>query len=85
MSAALERVIAEQQSEIDRLHVVLDQRFRDTVKNNELIDRLAFAVFRSMDKATMVQADRDALRAAMRSLNYCTTCEQPSCECQESE
>ena len=79
---SLERVIAEQQAEIDRLHVVMDQRFKEAVRRTEQVDRLAQAAFRSMDKATMSQAERDALRAALHALDYCTTCEQMPCECE---
>ena len=79
---SLERVIAEQQATIDRLHVVLDQRFKEAVRRTEQVDRLAQAAFRSMDKATMDLVKRDALRAALHALDYCTICEQMPCECE---
>lgn len=79
---SLERVITEQQSEIDRMRVVLDQRFKETVRRIEQVDRLAQAAFRSMDKATMDQANRDALRTALYALDYCMKCEMMPCECE---
>ena len=79
---SLERVIAEQQAEIDRLRKASVSHFDDWVRHNALVEKLVEAAFRSMDTATMDLVKRDALRSAVRALGYCTTCEQMPCECE---
>ena len=79
---SLERVIAEQQAEIDRLRKASVSHFSELVKRNAKVDTLAEAAFIAMDSSVTDQAKRDALRYALQSLDYCMTCEQMPCECE---
>ncbi len=80
MSAALERVIAEQQKEID------DWKERDLKhieawqRHNKRVEDLVGNVFLCLDDVTD-QATRQALINCVRALGYCTTCESAPCEC----
>ncbi len=80
MSAALERVIAEQQKEID------DWKERDLThievwqRHTKRVDDLVRNVFLCLDDVTD-QAIRQALINCVRALGYCTSCESAPCEC----
>lgn len=84
MSEALERVIAEQQQEIDRLRK-LQQSSLDAWRKNDrtLVDvsNYAFALIR----APTDRRYQMALKNALRDLGYCLFCEQRPCACDEEE
>ena len=81
MSAALERVIAEQQKEID------DWKARDLThievwqRHHKRLDDLMRAVFVYMYEPTTPQY-KQSLIAAIRDIGYCVTCEASPCECE---
>lgn len=82
MSAALERVIAEQQATIDRLKQVIDQNNDYLQKNYLAREKLAYAVFGVLNH----RAEKmyfDALREEIRAQGWCLYCECLPCECDD--
>ena len=82
MSEALERVIAEQQKEIDHLRERLDSSYRTLNKNHADYVALKDAAFGAMDWPDDTRY-RMALRDALRGQNWCLTCRECPCECDE--
>lgn len=92
MSAALERVIAEQQTRIDRLTREVD-RGHETLakmwtKHNGLFEDFARLVDATISKDDdLLKIDsyrklRHACRLQMLDAGYCMTCYNFNCECQ---
>lgn len=80
--SALERVIAEQQKEID------DWKARDLThidawqRHHKRLDDLMQAVFVYMYEPT-IQQHKQSLIAAIRAIGYCVICEANPCECED--
>lgn len=95
MSTALERVIAEQQAEIDRLKARLDRDLQYArVRDESLLEifQRAASVAEWRGLADCWKKDKEpewqkfvtarlALRTALREHGFCTTCHSMTCEC----
>mgnify|MGYP000968996531 CR=1 FL=1 len=84
MSKALERVIAAQQAEIDRLKAMQESADRYAIVRAGQIDRMASAAFGFMNDTKSTEWRRE-LMDAVCSLGYCRHCECAPCECQYEE
>lgn len=80
MSAALERVIATQQAEIDRMNKRIGQYQTYAQQNLKSRERLAYAAFGLINEPT--SHDRMwALKMELQAQGWCTFCEAAPCEC----
>lgn len=82
MSAALERVIAEQQKEIDRLRLMEknnDLRWRH---ENAAVERLALAAFSVLSYPESPECHFELKRAVV-DMGFCPRCEFRPCECDD--
>ena len=77
--SALERVIAEQQAEIDRLKRWRDSNDLQWQKHHQRREKFMEAVFSYYHGPT--PEARIALLHAIQAEGYCITCEQSPCEC----
>jgi hypothetical protein len=82
MSEAFERVIAEQQREIDRQKSVIDQNNKYLEKNFKQREKLKDAVFLFINAPNNYEY-RNELREELRNQGWCLSCEQMPCECEE--
>jgi len=80
MSAALERVIAEQQAEIDIIRKYRKVDAERWVTMNKGIENLVEAAFCLINNPTSHDATM-TLKMALAYQGYCLTCEQSPCEC----
>lgn len=80
MSAALERVIAEQQAEIDRMKKHIDMNNDYLQKNYRSRERLAQACFGFINEPTSHEA-MWALKMELQAQGWCVLCESSPCEC----
>lgn len=80
MSAALERVIAEQQKEIDRLKALQDHNIKAWERENKLVEHLALMAFSVINNHESPEC-HFALRQALIAMGFCQTCECNPCEC----
>lgn len=80
MSAALERVIAQQQAEIDRLKSTIEQNNRYLEINFREREKFKDAAFTFINHPTNPDA-RMGLQLALRDQGWCLTCETMPCEC----
>ena len=81
MSAALERVIAEQQKEIDRLTASAHKHIEGWERHHKKLERLVAAAFAVLDEPDASPEEHFDLKQALMSLGYCPTCEAAPCEC----
>lgn len=79
MSAALERVIAEQQKEIDIIRKYREVDAERWVKRNADFEKLAQAAIMALDSQS--PEDHFHLRRTLIAMGWCLTCEQSPCEC----
>ena len=80
MSEALERVIAEQQKEIDRLNKHIDQYQTYAQQNLKSRERMAATAFDFINEPT--SHDRMwALKLELQAQGWCVFCEASPCEC----
>lgn len=82
MTAALERVIAEQQAVIDRYKVENNSLAQSCIQNVKNEKVFVDAVFTFMDNPKSHEA-RVNLRMILLGKGWCLTCEQSPCECYE--
>lgn len=80
MSEALERVIAQQQAEIDRLKSNIEQNNRFLEINFREREKFKDAAFALINHPTNPDA-RMGLQLALRDQGWCLTCETMPCEC----
>lgn len=81
-SPALERVIAEQQRQIDTIRKYRDVDMERWVNLNKGIESLVEAAFGLINSPTSNDA-RMNLKLALAYQGWCLTCEQSPCECGE--
>ena len=82
MSQSLERVIAEQQKEIDRLRGNEHVHAEGWQRHHKKLERLVSAAFSVLDEPAPSPEDHFELKQAIMSLGYCPTCESAPCECE---
>ena len=80
MSAALERVIAEQQDVIDMLKVREDAHIKSCIYAVKREERLVRAVFAFVNKSD--EKNRHALKVELSNHGYCVMCEENPCDCE---
>ena len=81
MSEALERVIAEQQREIDRLRLMAQHGIEARQCENAAVEKLVANVFGVLNHPDSTDY-RYELKLAVMSMGFCPTCECRSCECE---
>lgn len=79
-SPALERVIAQQQAEIDLLKSTIEQNNRYLEINFRERDKFKDSAFTLINHPTNPEA-RMGLQLALRDQGWCLTCETMPCEC----
>ncbi len=79
-SPALERVIAEQQREIDTIRKYREIDAERWIKHNQSIESLVEAAFGLINNPQSNDA-RMTLKLALAYQGWCLTCEQSPCEC----
>lgn len=84
MSAALERVIAQQQAEIDRLKSTIERNNKYFEINFREREKLKDAAFTLINHPTNPDA-RMGLKLALRDQGWCLYCETQPCECECDE
>jgi hypothetical protein len=81
MSQALERVITEQQTEIDRLKAAEKYNIESWGKEHRRREALVCAVFTHLNYPDAPHS-RTMVLDAIRAWGYCTICECSPCECE---
>jgi len=81
MSQALERVIAEQQQQIDVLEAREKYSIEAWARENERRESLISALFMFLNHPD-VPGTQDKVVEAIRAWGYCTICECSPCECE---
>ena len=84
MSEALERVIAEQQKEIDRLRAMVQHDIEAWQRENKDVERLALAAFGVLNNPERPEFHFE-LKQALVEMGFCPRCECRPCECDEYE
>jgi ferritin-like metal-binding protein YciE len=80
MSEALERVIAEQQAQIDRLKQIVDSNNKSFAGFTKSQERMAHAAFGLINEPR--SHDRMwALKLELQAQGWCVFCEASPCEC----
>jgi hypothetical protein len=83
MSAALERVIAEQQAKIDAQRKTIDHQVADMVRLNSRMQALVSEVFVLLNNPND-KGVRDSMRQMLVNRGYCLQCEEVRpCVCEE--
>lgn len=82
MSEALERVIAEQQKEIDRLRLMEKNSNERWQHENKLVERMALAAFSVLNHPESPECHFE-LKQAVMAMGFCPRCEWRPCECGE--
>ena len=82
MSQALERVIAQQQEEIDRLKALDKRSFEAWAREHKMRESLVSAVF-SFINHPKAPHSRTIVLDAIRAWGYCLRCECSPCECDD--
>lgn len=82
MSEALERVIAEQQKEIDRLRLKEKNNIERWQHENKLVERLAVAAFSVLNHPESPECHFQ-LKQALMAMGFCPRCECRPCECED--
>ena len=78
---SLERVIAEQQKEIDRLKAAQDASLKAWDRNNKQVERVAMWAFGVLSYPGSPECHKE-LKDALMAMGYCPTCECNPCECE---
>lgn len=81
MSEALERVIAEQQKEIDALKARDLNNIKAWERENRLVEEVVMWAFSVMNNHESPEC-HFALKRAIMNLGFCPTCECRVCECE---
>jgi len=80
MSEALERVIAEQQKEIDRLRLMETHNIEAWQRENKSVERVALAAFSVLNHHESPECHFE-LKQALMAMGFCPRCEWRPCEC----
>lgn len=80
MSLAFERVIAEQQKEIDRLRNSKNINIKDWKRERARVEKLVDAAFGVLNFPDRLVGHQD-LRLAIVDMGYCLQCQCEDCEC----
>lgn len=81
MSETLERVIAEQQKEIDRLLLAEKVNIERWQRENATVERLALAAFGVLNHPESPECHFE-LKQAVMAMGFCPRCEWRPCECE---
>jgi ferric-dicitrate binding protein FerR (iron transport regulator) len=81
MSDALERVIAEQQKEIDRLRSMEKHNAEAWQRENRAVERVAQAAFNVLNHPNNRETHIE-LREAVMAMGFCPICGWRPCECE---
>lgn len=81
MSEALERVIAEQQAEIDRLKALYEGTCKHWETHNKRYENLALAAFMALDNESPEMHFH--LKRTLMAQGWCPNCECNPCECED--
>jgi len=81
MSEALERVIAEQQKEIDRLRLLEKNNIERWQHENKAVERMALAAFSVLNHPESPECHFE-LKQAVMAMGFCPHCEWRPCECE---
>lgn len=81
---ALERVIAEQQKEIDRLRSAEKSNNERWQHENKAVERVALAGFSVLNHPDNLER-RLELKLALMEMGFCPRCESRPCECCEGD
>ena len=84
MSEALERVIAEQQKEIDRLRLAEKSNNERWFHENKSVERIALAAFGVLNHPESPECHFE-LKQAVMAIGFCPRCEWRPCECREDD
>ena len=84
MSEALERVIAEQQKEIDRLRLLEKRSNEKWQRENALVDQVAMWAFSVLRHPESPECHFE-LKKAVMAMGFCPRCEYRPCECSEDD
>lgn len=82
MSEALERVIAQQQKEIDQLRLAAARNTESWHRQNAAVDRVAHAAFVAINHPEDFEI-RNQLRHSLVALGFCPRCEARPCHCDD--
>jgi ferritin-like metal-binding protein YciE len=81
MSTALERVIDEQQTRIDRLEKVIESNNKSFEGFKKSQERMALVAFGLINEPTNHEV-MWALKMELQAQGWCTFCESAPCECE---
>lgn len=81
MSEALERVIAGQQKEIDRLRLMEKNNNERWQHENKSVERMALAAFSVLNHPESPECHFE-LKQAVMAMGFCPHCEWRPCECE---
>jgi hypothetical protein len=81
MSKALERVIAEQQKEIDHLRLIEKNNIERWQHENKAVERMALAAFSVLNHPESRECYFE-LKQAVMAMGFCPHCERRPCECE---
>ncbi|MDD2741253.1 MAG: hypothetical protein PHV02_03210 [Rhodocyclaceae bacterium] len=84
MSEVFERVIAEQQKQIDHLLAREKSNIASLQREFAMTDKLTEAAFSVIDFPDRKEC-RDHLRAVLVEMGFCLTCEQRICHCEDHD
>lgn len=76
----LERVIAEQQKEIDRLRSMVEHNTEAWQRENKAVERVALAAFGVLNHPESPECHFE-LKQAVMAMGFCPCCEWRPCEC----
>lgn len=78
---SLERVIAEQQKEIDRLKSLYESSIKGWEVHNKQIERIAMWAFSVLSSPESPECHFE-LKRSLQAIGYCVMCECSPCECE---
>lgn len=84
MSAVLERVITEQQKEIDRLRLLERHIFETWQREHKRMESLAITIFGVLTYPDNLEC-RSQLKKAIMDMGFCPACECRPCECGDQD
>ena len=84
MSEALERVIAEQQKEIDRLRLMEKRNIEAWQRENAKVEHLAMWAFSVLNHHESPECHFE-LKKAVMDMGFCPRCECRPCECDDHD
>ncbi len=84
MSEALERVIAEQQKEIDRLRLTEKHNIEAWQRENAKVENLAMWAFSVLNHPESPECHFE-LKKAVMDMGFCPRCECRPCECDDHD